>query len=393
MHSTVGTKPSSLDSPLADKAVQVATRIGFLISGTAISCWAPLVPYTKHRLDINDATLGVLLLCIGIGSLISMPMAGFLTARFSCRRVIFASGTALCVLLPILTLPETFPVMALMLGLLGAMLGLMDVAINVQAVEVERACQRALMSSFHGFYSVGGIVGAGCISLLLWLGLSPLLATVAMALLIWLLLFWSQRHMVRATSRAGGGPLLAIPRGWVLFIGILCFIMFLTEGAVLDWGALYLTAFRGIDTRQAGIGFAAFSITMTLGRLYGDRVVNRLGRFAVIAGGSLCAAAGLLMTITIDNPFTAIGGFALVGLGAANVVPILFTTAGNQTMMPPHLALASITTMGYAGSLLGPTLLGFVAQISSLSLALGVIVMLLLAVCASSRAIIRSSGD
>ena len=154
-----------------------------------------------------------------------------------------------------------------------------------------------------------------------------------------------------------------------------------------------MTAFRGIDARQAGIGFAAFSITMTLGRLYGDRVVNRLGRFAVVAGGSLCAAAGLLMTITIDNPITAIAGFALVGLGAANVVPILFSTAGNQTIMPPHLALASITTMGYAGSLLGPTLLGFVAQISSLSLALGVIVMLLLAVCASSRAIIRSSGD
>ncbi|WP_304163266.1 MFS transporter [Lonsdalea britannica] len=393
MRSTVDTKPISLDSPLTDKAVQVATRIGFLISGTVISAWAPLVPYTKHRLHINDATLGMLLLSIGIGSLISMPLAGFLTARFSCRRVIFASGTVLCVLLPLLTLPGAFPSMALILGLLGAMLGLMDVAINVQAVEVERANQRAQMSSFHGFYSVGGIVGAGCVSLLLWLGLSPLLATLAVALLVWLMLFWSQRHMLRATSRANEGPLLAIPRGWVLFIGFLCFIMFLTEGAVLDWGALYLTAFRGIDARQAGIGFAAFSITMTLGRLYGDRVVNRLGRFAVVAGGSLCAAAGLLMTITIDNPITAIAGFALVGLGAANVVPILFSTAGNQTIMPPHLALASITTMGYAGSLLGPTLLGFVAQISSLSLALGVIVMLLLAVCASSRAIIRSSGD
>ncbi|OSM96320.1 MULTISPECIES: MFS transporter [Lonsdalea] len=393
MRSTANTQPISPFSSPTDKAVQAATRIGFLISGTVVSSWAPLVPYTKQRLHINDATLGMLLLSIGIGSLISMPLAGFLTARFSCRRVIFASGTALCVLLPLLTLPDAVLSMALVLGCLGAMLGLMDVAINVQAVEVERANQRAQMSSFHGFYSVGGIVGAGCVSLLLWLGLPPLPATLAMALLVWLMLFWSQRHMLRATSRANEGPLLAVPRGRVLFIGILCFVMFLTEGAMLDWGALYLTAFRGIDPRQAGIGFAVFSITMTLGRLYGDRLVNRLGRFAIVAGGSLCAAAGLLMTITIDNPITAIGGFALVGLGAANVVPILFSSAGNQTVMPPHLALASITTLGYAGSLLGPTLLGFVAQISSLSLALGIIVILLLAICASSHAIIRSSGD
>ncbi|RAT17528.1 MFS transporter [Lonsdalea populi] len=393
MRSTANTQPISPFSSPTDKAVQAATRIGFLISGTVVSSWAPLVPYTKQRLHINDATLGMLVLSIGIGSLISLPLAGFLTARFSCRRVIFASGTALCVLLPLLTLPDAVLSMALVLGCLGAMLGLMDVAINVQAVEVERANQRAQMSSFHGFYSVGGIVGAGCVSLLLWLGLPPLPATLAMALLVWLMLFWSQRHMLRATSRANEGPLLAVPRGRVLFIGILCFVMFLTEGAMLDWGALYLTAFRGIDPRQAGIGFAVFSITMTLGRLYGDRLVNRLGRFAIVAGGSLCAAAGLLMTITIDNPITAIGGFALVGLGAANVVPILFSSAGNQTVMPPHLALASITTLGYAGSLLGPTLLGFVAQISSLSLALGIIVILLLAICASSHAIIRSSGD
>lgn len=354
-----------------------------------MAAWAPLVPFVKHRLDINDASLGMLLLSLGIGSLLAMPFTGLLTSKLGCRTIILTASAFLCVILPMLTQADTIPVMAVTLLFFGAAIGMIDVSMNIQAIIVERASGRAMMSGFHGFFSVGGIAGAGGVSALLWLGLSPLMALLVIVALLLILMSVAQAHLLRAANNTEGGPMFAIPRGWVMFIGVLCFIMFLAEGAILDWSALFLTAERHLSSAQAGIGYAAFSVAMTIGRLSGDRVVNALGRYAILAGGSLCAALGLLLTISIDNALTSILGFVMVGIGASNVVPILFSAAGNQKIMPANLAIASITTVGYAGILVGPTLLGFIAQLSSLSLAFGCVALLLLIVCASARTITR----
>lgn len=174
-----------------------------------------------------------------------------------------------------------------------------------------------------------------------------------------------------------------------MFIGFLCFVMFLAEGSMLDWSAVFLTTLRGMAPSQAGMGYAVFAIAMTLGRLNGDRIVNGLGRYKVLLGGSLCAAVGIIIAISIDSPIAALIGFMLVGLGASNVVPILFTAAGNQTVMPANLAVASITTIGYAGILAGPAAIGFVAQLSNLSVAFGCVAVLLLTVTASAKAVTR----
>lgn len=174
-----------------------------------------------------------------------------------------------------------------------------------------------------------------------------------------------------------------------MFIGILCFIMFLAEGSMLDWSALFLTTLRGVEHSQAGLGYALFSITMTLGRLNGDRVVNSLGRYRVLLLGSLCAAVGLSLAIAFNHATVSLVGFMLVGLGASNVVPILFSAAGNQRDMPANLAIASVTTVGYAGILAGPALIGFIAQFSSLTVAFACVAALLLAVTASARAVTR----
>ncbi|MEX2942147.1 MFS transporter [Serratia fonticola] len=368
---------------------QNATRLAFFIAGLAMATWAPLVPFAKTRINIDDGSLGLLLLCIGVGSIMAMPLTGLLTGKFGCRRVILLAGIALCIDLPLLVLMDSTLGMALALLLFGAAIGMIDVAMNIQAVVVERASNRAMMSGFHGFFSVGGIAGAGGVSALLWLGLGPLQATLIAVVAILALLLIASKNLLRESGGDKEGPMFVLPRGWVMFIGLLCFIMFLAEGSMLDWSALYLSTMRGMDHNQAGLGYALFSIAMTIGRLNGDRVVNAMGRYQVLLLGSLCAAIGLALAITIDSAFASLIGFMLVGVGASNVVPILFSAAGNQRVMPANLAIASVTTVGYAGILAGPAVIGLIAQVSSLTFALACVAALLLIVTASAKAVTR----
>lgn len=377
------------EQPKPGVPAQIATRMAFFVAGLGMAAWAPLVPFAKTRLALDDGALGLLLLCIGAGSMLAIPFTGLLTGKFGCRRVILLAGLALCIDLPLLATMDSTGGMALALLLFGAAIGMIDVAMNIQAVIVERASGRAMMSGFHGFFSVGGIAGAGGISAVLWLGLTPLMASLVAVLAIALLLALAGRHLLRDSGAQEGSPLFVLPRGWVMFIGMLCFIMFLAEGSMLDWSALFLTTLRGVEHSQAGLGYALFSITMTLGRLNGDRVVNALGRYKVVLAGSLCAALGLALAVMFNGAIIALVGFMLVGLGASNVVPILFSAAGNQRDMPANLAIASVTTVGYAGILAGPALIGFIAQLSSLTVAFGCVAVLLLAVAASARAVTR----
>jgi predicted MFS family arabinose efflux permease len=362
--------------------------VAFLIAGLAVSAWAPLIPYARQRLQVDDAQLGLLLLCLGIGSVVGMPLAGGLAARFGCRRVMLCTGVMFCIALPFLAIAPTMPGLALALLIFGAGVGIFDVVMNIQAVIVERSARRAMMSGFHGMYSVGGIVGAGGASALMALGASPLVAAMVVALLAVMALAAIAKTLLPYAAESGA-PAFVMPRGSVLLIGAICFALFLAEGAVLDWSAVFLTAVRNIDPATAGFGYVAFATTMTVGRLTGDRVVHRLGATRVVLFGSLLAASGFLLAILAPSWMLSIVGFGLVGAGASNVVPVMFSAAGRQHVMPTHLAVAAITTMGYAGVLLGPALLGFVAKATTLSFALGLLAALLVAVATTARVVTR----
>lgn len=363
---------------------RIATRIAFFMAGFAVSAWAPLIPFARRKLALDDAQLGLMLLCLGIGSVLMMPLAGGLAARFGCRRTILAAGTAICLCMPALMLAPSMPVLAVALAVFGASLGVLDVVMNLQAVIVERASGRAMMSGFHGMYSVGGIAGAGGVTGALALGASPLAAITGTAVLAALLLATARGGLL-AQGGEGDHPAFALPRGRVLLVGAVCFAMFLSEGAVLDWSAVFLSTVRHADPATAGLGYVAFAVTMTLGRLTGDRVVQALGAFRVVVCGALVAASGFALVVMAASPLAGLAGFALVGAGAANVVPVMFSAAGRQHDMPTHLAVAAVTTMGYAGVLLGPAALGFVARFTSLAAALGLLVVLLVAVASVAR--------
>jgi predicted MFS family arabinose efflux permease len=374
------------DSPAVQyiSAQAHATRTAFFIAGLGMAAWAPLVPFAKDRLGIQEAALGTLLLCLGAGSIVAMPLAGILTSRWGCRRVLIIAVLVICATLPLLAYVSSMTWLAVALFFFGAGMGSLDCAMNIQAIILERASGRTMMSGFHGLFSLGGVVGAGGVSGLLSVGMSPFNATWMVTVTLALLLALSASHFLPYGGR-NSGPAFALAKGVVLFIGVLCFILFLAEGAVLDWSAVFLADVRGMSPTHAGLGYAAFAATMTIGRLTGDRFVRRVGPKWTVVGGGLLAAAGLALVTLISSWPIGIFGFALVGVGCANIVPVMFSLAGKQNEMPESIAVPAITTLGYAGVLLGPALIGFVAHATNLATALLILASLLLCVAASAR--------
>jgi MFS family permease len=375
--------PSSLRVVPGERE-QFSTRVAFFIAGFAMASWAPMVPLAKQRVGIDDGTLGLVLLGLGAGSVLAMPLAGYLTARFGCRRVITLASLLICLMLPLLGSVASLPALIGAVLLFGVGMGSLDCAINIQAVMVEKASERAMMSGFHGLFSLGGILGAVGMTALLSAGLSAFLATLVVVAVLLVALYRAGPHLLPFGSESDG-PLFAVPHGIVLFLSVLCFIVFLTEGAMLDWSAVFLVSERQIAPSYAGLGYAAFAATMTLGRLTGDAIVNRLGGARVtLLGGSL-AAFGLALSLLVPAWPAALLGYALVGAGCSNIVPVLYTAVGRQTSMPQSAAIPAMTSLGYAGILMGPAAIGFISHLSNLPLALGVLIVLLAFVAVSGR--------
>lgn len=349
-----------------------------------MAAWAPLVPFAKERLGIQEAALGTLLLCLGAGSIVAMPLAGIWTSRMGCRRVLILSVLVVCATLPLLAHVSSIFLLGLVLLLFGAGIGSLDCAMNIQAIILERESGRAMMSGFHGLFSLGGAVGAAGMTGLLSSGMSPWNATLIVVAVIAVLLALGAPHFLPYGGR-GGGPAFALAKGVVLLIGAICFILFLAEGAVLDWSAVFLTDVRGMSPAHAGLGYAAFAATMTIGRLTGDRFVMRVGPRMTVIGGSLLAATGLALATIVPSWPVALAGYALVGAGCSNIVPVMFSLAGKQDEMPESIAVPAITTMGYAGVLLGPASIGFIANATGLSTALLLLAVLVASVAGSAR--------
>ncbi|MET4767629.1 hypothetical protein ABH970_008001 [Bradyrhizobium ottawaense] len=252
---------SSADRP----ATRLATRLAFLVAGFGISCWAPLVPFAKTRLGVDDGVLGLLLLSLGIGSVIAMLVTGIVSARYGSRPIIIASGFGLALVLPLLAIAASPATLALALFAFGAALGSIDVAMNIHAVEVERAAHRPLMSGFHALFSIGGFAGSALMTALLSLQFGTLACTLVCSALMLLAMALTSPRLLRSVQ-VQEGPLFVLPHGSVLLLALLGAITFLVEGAMLDWGALLVIGAGLVTEAQGGAGYIVFSIAMTAGR-------------------------------------------------------------------------------------------------------------------------------
>jgi len=358
-----------------------ATQYIFLVCGFALSSWAPMVPFAKERLHLNDRNLGLLLLLLGAGAISMMPLSGYLSKRYGTRLVILISGLVAATFLPMLLLMPSPWMMGAALFIFGGGIGVIDVAMNSHGIHVQNQYGRPIMSSLHGLFSVGGLCGSLGLGLLMRAGLNPLTAAISISIMLIAILLLKYKSLFSKKqednlpeNNTHKEQKTKTRSGWfspsVIFLGAACFAIFLSEGAMLDWSALFLKESRGIDAELAGVGYAAFSISMAAMRLLGDRIVERFSGKTVVVAGGLIAALGIFIAVATPWIPTTLMGFVLLGVGAANIVPVFFSEGGRLKGIPASAAIPAISTMGYAGQLAGPALLGFIAYHFSLTAAL-----------------------
>lgn len=357
----------------------------FLANGFVMGAWAPQIPLLLPRHGIGEAVLGLLILGLGLGAVGAMLFAGRLIAAFGSRAVLRAFALSVVPALPVVVFAPNLPVLALAMAALGALIGCMDVAMNANAVEVERRLGRAIMSASHGFWSLGGFVGgaAGGVVIaragseaqaLLTAGIAAAVVVAAMPFLI--------GETPAPRSPDGPRPRL-LPRDAALWVlgGMAMFAM-VPEGAVLDWGALYLGQELGADTARSGLAFAFFAGAMAVMRFAGDAIRNRFGAVRTLRVSGMVGAAGLAGAALAPTDTWAVAAFALAGLGVANMVPVIFSAAGNHPGMAAGTAMAAVTMVGYAGILVAPSTIGVVAEAVGFRTTYGALALLLLGVAA-----------
>ena len=377
----------------------------FLANGFLVGNWAPKIPEFAARLGLDESDLGLMIVCFGVGSLCAMPAVGALISRRGSRGVMLnlAAVTVSCLVLVTVT-PSIWSA-AIALFLFGGVIGGMDVAMNANAVEVEKRQGRAIMSSCHGFWSLGGVAGAALGGILISrYGVMVHAVTASALTAVAVALAWPRAladppHAAE-THNAGispgsKGPGLLTAGATVWLTGILCLIVMTPEGATLDWGALYLRQELGADLALSGLAFGAFSAAMALMRFVGDVVRDRFGAVMTFRVSAIVAMIGLSTAGLADSPHLAIIGFAIAGLGLANTVPIAFSAAGNLPGLPQGLAISVVTFMGYSGILFAPSIIGFIAERTGFAvvyLALPVFLLLPLVFSGLMRHADRKSG-
>ena len=364
----------------------------FFGNGFGIGIWAAQLPRFKAALGLSDGQLSLGLLAFSIGAVLLMPIVGWVITIVGSRFATITAAFAFTVTLLLIGLAPSLGLFIATSFLAGACNGTMDISMNTNATVVEKAWGKAIMSSFHAYFSLGGLAGAALSGLLIALDLSIfstlLVACLAMGTLFLVSAFGM---MVEAERMGGEGHGFALPRGPVVVVAVLAMFCFVVEGAIVDWSAIYLQTVAGADLQAAVGGFAAFSLTMTICRFLGDSVVRRLGRARIVQLGGLLAASGLSLAILLPQPLPATLGFALVGLGLANLVPVLFSTAAQMPGIAPSVGVAMVATLGYGGYLMGPPLIGFGGDLFGLRAMLCVLIVFSLTIIILSQRALRAS--
>lgn len=366
-----------------------ADRLQFAALGLVGGAWGVHIPSLKLRHGLDEASLSLVLLLIGGGAIVSLLTAGRIVGRVGARRTAMLAAAAMCTMLATALLWPTLAGLLPTMLVFGAAMSLFDVAINAEGTALEAMSGRAVMGGLHGMFSLGGMAGAALAAFLLRQDVAPPVQLACIGAGVLALSLVASRGMLDAHPDADEPQVHFVwPRGVLLLIGLLIFAGMMAEGVMYDWCVLYLKQELGMPQAQAGLGFAVFSLAMALARFGGDTLRARYAERSLLRNGGLVAAVAMAVLLLVRHPGVALVGYLFVGIGLALVVPILFTAATRVPGTSRAAAIAAASSVGYAGFLVGPPVIGFVAHATSLSVAMGLVVVAAAALAWGARRIV-----
>lgn len=365
---------------------RLATAAIFLVNGILSGNWIARIPSIKERLVATPAQLGLALFGMPVGLLIGALSAAWLVSKFGDRKVVCLSAVLYCFFLPFLGLVPSTIFLFFLFVLMGMSAGILDVSMNIQAAAVEKKYDKPIMSSFHGVFSAGGLFGAliGGSVASQGIGVTEHLFFVGLGLsLLSMLVYPYFLPKVQGEK----SPFFVKPNKSLLALGIIAFCVLMGEGAIGDWSGVYLRETLRTDIGFAALGYGIFSFLMAIGRFAGDSLTEKIGRTRITYSSGIIAGIGILLAIMTGNQFVALVGFGLVGIGFATIFPNLITAASQNTSMQQSYAIASVTTFGYVGFLMGPPVIGLLAEYLTLRGSLGILALLCLLIVILAKSV------
>lgn len=347
-------------------SIRLAVTVFFFTQGICFASWASRIPDIKVLLGLNDAQLGTILFALPAGLMTSLPLSGWLVTRFGSRRMLLVGATLYTLTLVVIGLVADRWQLAGVLFMFGFFGNLVNIAVNTQAIGVEAVYGRSIMASFHGAWSLAGFSGASLAWFFVSLNIVPFHHFAMIAGLVFVLIAVAYKRTLPAMRGASDTPLFARPDALLLRLGIIGFFGMACEGTMFDWSGVYFQKIVEAPEKLVTLGYVAFMGTMTGGRFIGDALSNRLGRKKMLQLSGTLITTGLLVSVFLPTLVTATIGFLLVGLGVSSVVPLVYGAAGKSGTLSPGVALAAVSTISFFGFLLGPPVIGWIAEVASL---------------------------
>lgn len=357
---------------------RIAVKLIFFINGFVHANLAARFPRVQELFDIDNGTLGFVLLSSSVGALLAMPFTGWLIIRNGSRRITIFSIFLYCIFVPLVPLTPGLPGLIILFFIMGLTAGMLDVSMNSQAVMVERIHEKPIMTSFHALFSIGMVAGAFCGALFVKLETTLFVHFAVIVGMSVAAAAWARYHLIhdKPKEKEVDGPAFRLPNAAMVSIGVIAFCCMLGEGAMADWSTNYMENIAMASPALAPLGLSAFALAMTIGRFFGDGARLKFGDRNLMVMCGLISTMGIALTLLFNNPYSVIAGLFIIGIGLSSIVPIAYSIAGNSKNLPPGVGLAMVTTVGYSGFLFGPPIIGLLANWQSLRIALMVVAFL-----------------
>jgi len=364
-----------LPDQLTKQHARIAVAVFFFNQGLAFASWASRIPDIKSTLHLNEAELGSILLSLPIGQLLTMPLSGRLVTRFGSKYVLRLAAVGYVIALATIGLADKPWHLVLSLTAFGICGNMCNISANTQAVHTEALYERPIMASFHGIWSTAGFTGALIGSLMMKLSMQPIYHFLIIAFIaIVLNIFFNKYLLLTPTSKNESSfRKFKMPHGSLLMLGVIAFCCLSAEGCMFDWSGVYFKQVVKAEGSLVSLGYASFMVMMATGRFIGDNLAQRFGRKRMVQISGVLIFMGMLTSVLFPSIITATIGFMIVGLGVSSIIPLMISTAGKIKEVPSGIAIATVAGVGFFGFLMGPPLIGYIAQLAGLQYSFAVI--------------------